>query len=238
MAIRILLAGLVAAVLASAPAAAATTLFAGTGVVTAVTGFRGTQPTGTVSIGDTLNFGTVFDPSVATRIFDGGRGQQVFALPEAVAGATAGDFVFTQSPVGSSVAILGRGFRIFPGMGVSQQVLNQQINFNGLPTGSPAFDVGTNGRIGLLFLSVFQEFGDTPTPTIGDLRDPREAVINRFTIAFSDGRSTIGIVEGDFFGGFAAAVPEPGTWALLILGFGVVGSGMRGARRARDPALA
>lgn len=34
----------------------------------------------------------------------------------------------------------------------------------------------------------------------------------------------------------AAAVPEPGTWALLILGFGAVGGVLRSARRRR-PAL-
>lgn len=30
-----------------------------------------------------------------------------------------------------------------------------------------------------------------------------------------------------------AAVPEPGTWAMLILGFGLVGGALRSARRAR-----
>lgn len=36
-----------------------------------------------------------------------------------------------------------------------------------------------------------------------------------------------------FFGAQAVAVPEPATWALLILGFGVVGAGLR----RRQPAL-
>jgi hypothetical protein len=27
------------------------------------------------------------------------------------------------------------------------------------------------------------------------------------------------------------AVPEPGTWAMMLIGFGVVGAGMRRARR-------
>ena len=30
----------------------------------------------------------------------------------------------------------------------------------------------------------------------------------------------------------AGAVPEPGTWALLILGFGAIGGAMRSPRRA------
>lgn len=37
----------------------------------------------------------------------------------------------------------------------------------------------------------------------------------------------------------AVAVPEPGTWAMMILGFGVIGSAMRSAKRqAKRPQLA
>ena len=36
-----------------------------------------------------------------------------------------------------------------------------------------------------------------------------------------------------FFGDLAAAVPEPGTWALMILGFGVAGAAIRQQRKAR-----
>jgi hypothetical protein len=35
---------------------------------------------------------------------------------------------------------------------------------------------------------------------------------------------------------FNAAVPEPGTWAMMLLGFGAIGMVMRGRRRR--PALA
>ena len=35
----------------------------------------------------------------------------------------------------------------------------------------------------------------------------------------------------------AGAVPEPSTWAMLIVGFGAVGMGMRSSRR-RETALA
>lgn len=36
----------------------------------------------------------------------------------------------------------------------------------------------------------------------------------------------------------AGAVPEPSTWAMLIVGFGAVGAGMRISRRRRETALA
>jgi hypothetical protein len=31
----------------------------------------------------------------------------------------------------------------------------------------------------------------------------------------------------------SAAVPEPGTWAMMLIGFGVVGGAMRTAKRRR-----
>lgn len=35
------------------------------------------------------------------------------------------------------------------------------------------------------------------------------------------------------YGGFAGGVPEPSTWALMILGFGVVGGALRRSRKVR-----
>jgi hypothetical protein len=40
-----------------------------------------------------------------------------------------------------------------------------------------------------------------------------------------------GISHVSFFGGPGGAVPEPATWAMMILGFGMVGAGMRMRRR-------
>ena len=37
---------------------------------------------------------------------------------------------------------------------------------------------------------------------------------------------------------FAAAVPEPGTWAMMLLGFGAVGMGMRRRSRVLRPQVA
>jgi len=35
-----------------------------------------------------------------------------------------------------------------------------------------------------------------------------------------------------------AAVPEPATWAAMLVGFGAIGASMRGARRRRTAATA
>lgn len=50
---------------------------------------------------------------------------------------------------------------------------------------------------------------------------------------FSDGFKVKGFTYVDPFGPEDTAVPEPGTWALLILGFGVIGGSMRRKVRTR-----
>jgi hypothetical protein len=47
---------------------------------------------------------------------------------------------------------------------------------------------------------------------------------------FGDGFEGFGLVT-TFETSAIAAVPEPGTWAMMILGFGVIGGAMRSARR-------
>lgn len=45
-----------------------------------------------------------------------------------------------------------------------------------------------------------------------------------------------GIQGGSGTGGMITAVPEPGTWALMLIGFGAIGSAMR-RRRSQKPIL-
>lgn len=46
------------------------------------------------------------------------------------------------------------------------------------------------------------------------------------------------VVASDIEGDVGAAVPEPATWAMMILGFGAIGATLRRARRNRRAALA
>lgn len=60
-------------------------------------------------------------------------------------------------------------------------------------------------------------------------------------ITFDTGSSTMLISEASFMSGrnsfeidsIASAAPEPGTWAMMILGFGFAGMGLRSRRRAK-----
>ncbi|WP_375289324.1 PEPxxWA-CTERM sorting domain-containing protein [Qipengyuania sp.] len=51
------------------------------------------------------------------------------------------------------------------------------------------------------------------------------------TLKNTQGFSNAQVYNGAFPGGNAGAVPEPATWAMLILGFGVVGGVMRRAAK-------
>lgn len=65
------------------------------------------------------------------------------------------------------------------------------------------------------------------------------ALTQTFTgpVTFTTDQGTVQLTNftGGSFSASLAAVPEPGTWALLILGFGAIGAGMR--RRLQGPTV-
>lgn len=81
-------------------------------------------------------------------------------------------------------------------------------------------------------------FGAIPTSGItvsSDILDVSGLSLHNFALSFSAVSPAFKIQNGHSFtanltGTFAAAVPEPATWAMLIAGFGMVGVSMRRRR--------
>lgn len=222
----------------TAPAHAIYILVEGQGTVSSVNGYEGAQPTGTVNAGDQFDFLFGVDPASAPLIVNSGPTAQVFDPDIIGLNAFVDDFYFAWN--GTSSLTFVTAFRLFPGESASVPVLIQQWNFNGFAGVDPPFAVTPlAGSVSFSLTSFFRQDLGGATPTYANLRDPREAAINSFQFTFREGRTTLGFVSGNFTGGYySAAVPEPAAWALLILGFGVVGAGMRTARRPRQRALA
>ena len=223
-------AAILAAMFIAAPAKAARIVFEGSGTATTVATFPGGS-TGTVRTGDTLSFRITFDPAGAPLISDQGPTTQVFAPSISEISASVGGFTFVHNlavPFPSAL-ILATGFTFVPGQPTTQPTLIQQFSFSGLPDAGNPFVVGDSASFSLTSFFL-QDLGGA-APALADLTDPSLAMRNTFQINVRNGGQNIGVVAGVFSGSFAAAVPEPGAWALLIVGFGTVGGAMRAAGR-------
>lgn len=95
-----------------------------------------------------------------------------------------------------------------------------------------------NGTETPLTVTILTSTGATRSFDLGQVNGS-----NWFAITADAGESitsaTFNVTPGGFdsfrqlrLGGVAAAVPEPGTWALMLLGFGAVGVSMRRRRRS------
>jgi hypothetical protein len=113
----------------------------------------------------------------------------------------------------------------------------RQAGPNPATTGIQTYSVFLNtvslGQFGTTTGQLFQErSGLTPFSLVAN---------SAYTLTFAGGTvngATAYIDRVAFTEVTAAAVPESATWAMLILGFGAVGSAMRRHRRAPQPALA
>lgn len=224
----------------AAPATAAVTIVEGSGTVTGVFAGNPMGPapisTGTVKTGDALNFRFVFDSAATSVLFNGGAGFQALALPVTSATIRVGNYDFQPdfNPATPPALLLGTGFQLFPPNFVSEPIFNQQFVFAGLPGGNPPFVVGPNGGATFSLSSLFRFDLGGRVPTAADLRDPALATFRSFSFAVNDGNGGLGSVQGNFTATITtAAVPEPATWAMLILGFGMIGAAMRGGRMRR-----
>lgn len=217
------------------PLSAAPIQVSGSGVVSGIPIAPGTVRTGTVEVGDTLAFSFAFDPTGAPLLFNGGAGFQVYGPEFSDFSASVGDFTYVPgggiAPV--PVVTLGTGFRGFAGQPAAVPVLNQQFLFSGFASPGLPFVTSATATVTFSLTSTFRQDLNGATPTLANLRDPREAAVNRFEIFVRENGRGVGYVEGSFTASFAAAVPEPQVWALVIVGFGAIGGAMRSRPSAR-----
>jgi hypothetical protein len=206
-----------------------------TGAVTSVSTAGGA--TTTLTSGTPLAVGFSFDSDALTTLFQSDD-FIVYAIRVSNFSATLGSHIFQldTGPSTPPVLILARGFQQFGGP-VSQRSLRQQFIFAGSGGATVPFGFDGGARGDTLELNATFNLGtaDVPSPTIALLRDPGGAARQTFGYVsanpdFTQDGQASGFASAAFGFGLAA-VPEPGTWAMMILGFGLIGGAMR--RRAR-----
>lgn len=221
--------------LGGVPATAASLVaFRGVGTVDSVGGRL--SPSGSVVLGDSLRVSLGFDAGQAVLV-NSSTDYRLFALPVTQFRGALGGYDFA---LGSDEAFVqvARGFAFFGG-DASEAAVGYTFYLNGLPSeGSPGEPfVGATGlgqRIELT--AVYRDIGNPDALTVAGLLDAGTPAFQTFQyIAGLGGRDT-GVVAGSYVGSVtSSAVPEPTTWALMIVGFAVTGAAVR--RRTSAQAL-
>ncbi len=142
--------------------------------------------------------------------------------------------------VNPNTGVATRFTDVFYGAGDPNAGVNPTISGNAYIRGTPnqfaidttgdflvrqANNLGTLTTVGSLGVAVGPRTAfDIDTDGTAYLQD-----VNRFyTVDLQTGRATlVGTTSSGLFGIAVQAVPEPGTWAMMILGFGAVGGAMR-----------
>ena len=151
--------------------------------------------------------------------------------------ATLGGFAFPleDNPALAPVIEIFRGFAFFGG-NFSEPSIGYSSYLPGAPTitGTIQPFAGNAGRSQQLAMGgVFQD-DDVDAPlTIDSLLGRGPAFYQSFQYSTRDPLlRQSGVLNGSYTGAFAAAVPEPSTWALMLIGIAAVGASLR--RRSRS----
>jgi len=141
------------------------------------------------------------------------------------------------APANQAVATNAAGGSIVFGQNPSGLSFDTSFIFNNDVAGFYNIDLGTSTG-GLLFNLVTVMGGGTTTT----FAPPSTSLIQQFGITLLGNTNytvriagTSPVASGEFHGGITVvngAVPEPATWAMMLLGFGAMGLSMRRRRRA------
>jgi hypothetical protein len=205
------------------------TINTGTGVATAVSGPLALAGTG---------FGFDFNPTIdrlrivsnsnANYVFDPNSGSLTTATPLFFANGDAGQgndpdvtaSAYTSSSFGAPAA----STQLY-GIDTRNDVLVRQANSAGTLTTVGALGIDLDQR------TSFDIAGGDAFAANGRTLYRVDLATGALTAAGTADRRLLGIA-------IAAAVPEPATWAMMLLGFGGVGYAMRRGRRGMTPATA
>ena len=221
---------------AGASAAAERVTFSGTGVVISVGGMLG--PSGIAPVGSPLQFSFGFDPAAASLI-ESDDGYALYELAVSDFAGTLGAFAFPLSndPKLIPLVELYRGFSFF-GATASEPAIGFTFYLLGEPTADGTPFAGDGGRSQQLALGgVFRADENAPL-TVTGLLGLGNAFYQEFQYGTRDaGTRQSGVLNGSYTAHFtASAVPEPATWTLMLVGFGIIGARLRRRPAATFPA--
>ncbi len=224
--------------IAAAPVSAEKVTFSGTGKVSEVSGAL--TPTGSACQGSDFAFSLDFDTDAA-KLYTVDEFGAYYDLPVSAFSATLGSYGFAlaNDPLFVPTVELYNAFSFFGGTS-SEAVLVANFYLAGTikPAGSTTapFPIPPGVYDTLLLSAVFRT-GDVQVPLSFDqFRDPSFAASRSFSYGVIDrANRKSGRLSGSYDGGFSsvAAVPEPATWSMMLVGFALLGAALRLPRSRR-----
>lgn len=151
-------------------------------------------------------------PGVGPQAVAGTVTGRILGLPESGTGAATQVWIDSYSPNPLAFSILATGW--------NDQVQNSFTLSGGQIVGGTYFSINNDDFFGQYFDRLFINFDSNGTR------------VNYASIG-SNGSAAVWnaqALSGVTFSRIGGAVPEPATWAMMLLGFGAVGSGMRRKR--------
>jgi hypothetical protein len=185
--------------------------------------------------------GAISAPALATV--------SVYTSASAFANATTATTTYAFPFAGATGTSIGTAYTLGPATFSSTNLFSYDDGAYGTPylgsTGAIAVDTNTSA-IGLYFGSfwsgaftvTYTANGDTGTFYVPDTAFfGFTSSSGPLTLTFSQPAGTELDITQFITGSSAAPVPEPDTWALMIVGFGAIGVCMRRKRTVKTPAL-